>query len=76
MMTFLLVLTIVLIAFGCGLWVGFRYGVESLRERLEDLERVADPGTRTAGQPTNADGPVARVTQGRVLQRRRWDLHN
>lgn len=66
-----------LLGAGIGLWLGYALSEERCEQRIEDVYALFE-GTpmapRTKGQPTNVEGPEARVTRARYQERRRWDL--
>ncbi len=66
--------TLLLLAFGAGFLLATRR--ERARQRAHE-ERQARIEERTyhGGEPHNHDGPPARVSQGRVQNRRTWKLH-
>lgn len=68
-----------LVGAGMGLWLGFALAEERCEERIERVYAMFE-GTpmapRTKGQPTNVEGPPARVTRAHYQQRRRWHLQD
>lgn len=48
---------------GCGLWLGYAVAIRQTRREYADVLERIEPPSRTPGQPTNIDGPSARVTE-------------
>lgn len=68
-----------LVVAGLGLWLGFALAEERCEERIERVYAMFE-GTpmapRTKGQPTNVDGPTARVVKAHWKERRHWDMQD
>lgn len=71
-MEFLVLLTLLLIGAGAGYWLGYRQGVEAATADWSERMTRLEPPPRSAGQPTNVDGPPSRVSSPRIRQERRW----
>lgn len=64
-----------LLALAAG--IGYRYGVRNTRaahRRAEERQARIEGRPYRGGEPHNWDSPPARVTQGRMKNRRTWKL--